>query len=163
MRLELRQKLRGFPSRTRKRRKHQTKPNQPTDRKREQNKRLLCVKSLRGIWGIHVSFSYCFESSNRFYEPSGQSPFLNMQYLPFGQGRSYVVAVLVVLFHGTFAVMSSHIPLRRPERFWIDILHIAITSSSMPNEIRTFWTPIFWHRKTICTSRPNKRDAHFRI
>ena len=56
--LELRQKLRGFPSRTRKRQKHQTKLNQPTDRKREQNKRLLYwVKS---IWGIHLSFSYCF-------------------------------------------------------------------------------------------------------
>ena len=70
-----------------------------------------------------------------------------------------------LLFYGTFAVMSSHIPLRRPERFWIDILHIVITSSSMPNEIRSFWTPIFWHRKTICTSRPNvnKRDANFRI
>ena len=97
LRLELRQKLLGFPSRTRKRGKHQTKPNQATDRKREQNKRLLCVKSLKGIWGIHLSFSYCFESSHRFYEPSGQAPFLNMQYFPFGQGRSYVVAVLFVL------------------------------------------------------------------
>ena len=140
--LELRQKLCGFPSRTRKRRKHQTKLNQPTDRKREQNKRLLYwVKS---IWSIHLSFSYCFESSHRFHEPSGQSSSLLEYAIPSFRPRKIVCGCgpccfnTKLLFHGTFAVMSSHIPLRRPERFWIDILHIVITSSSMPNEIRTF-------------------------